>query len=123
MLKNGSEGSIALPFSNNTTIPSETELHAYRWSINVNRDDILHWFNTFYVVPSSTGTITTFLWLEQYHSSQWATFEEFTKWQTSCSLDASLTLCTCPIGLKQYTWKHSGGPSIMFNMCQVMDKT
>ena len=51
MLKDESEGSISLPFSNNTAIPSDTELHAYQWSINVNRDDILHWFNTFYVVP------------------------------------------------------------------------
>ena len=77
MLKDWSEGSISLPFSNNTTISSDTELQAYQWSINVNRGDILRWFHTVYVVPSSTATITTSRWLEQYHSSQWAIFEEF----------------------------------------------
>ena len=59
MLKDWSEGSISLPFSNTTTISSDTELQAYQWSINVNRGDTLHWFNTFYVVPSPTATITT----------------------------------------------------------------
>ena len=100
------------------TISFDTELKAYQWSINVNRGDIFHWFNTFYVVPSSTATITTSRWLEQYHSSRWATFEEFTKWQTSCWLVSLLTLCTCPIGLKQYTCKHSVGLGIMY---QVID--
>ena len=87
------------------------------------RRDILHWFNTFYVVPSSTAIITTSRWLEQYHSSQWATFEEFTKWQTSCWLVSPLTSFTYPIGRKQYTCKHSVGLDIMFNMYQVMEKT
>ena len=84
MLKDWSEGSISLPFSNNITISSDTELQAYQWSINVNRGDILHWFNTFYVVLLSTSTITTSCWLEQYHARQWATSEEFTKSQISC---------------------------------------
>ena len=55
MLKHWSKGNISLPFSNNTRIASDTELQAYQWSISVNRGDILHWFNTFYVVPSSTA--------------------------------------------------------------------
>ena len=42
MLKDWPEGSISLPFSNNTTISSDTELQAYQWSINVNRGDTLH---------------------------------------------------------------------------------
>ena len=69
MLKNLSEGSISVLFSNNTTISSDTELQVYQWSINVNRGDILHWFNTFYVILSSTATITTSCWLKQYHLS------------------------------------------------------
>ena len=122
MLKDWSEGSISLPSSNNTTISSDTELQAYQWSINVNRGDTLHWFNTFYAVPSSTSTITS-RWLEQYHSNQWATFEEFTKWQASCWLVSPLTSCTCPLGLKQYTCKHSVVLGIIFNTYQVMGKT
>ena len=121
--KDWPEESSSLPFSNNTTISFDTELPTYQWSINVNRGDIFHWFNTFYVVPSSTATITTARWLEQYHSSQWARVEEFTKWQTSCWLISPLTLCTCPIGLKQYTCKHLVGLDIIFNMHKVMDKT
>ena len=123
MLKDWSEGSILLPFSNNTTISSDTELQAYQWSTNVNRGHILDWFNTFYVVPSSTATITTSRWLEQYHLSQWATFEEFTKWQTSCWLVSPFTSCTCLIGLKQCTCNYSVELGIIFNMYLVMDKT
>ena len=77
----------------------------------------------FYVVLSSTATVTTPRWLEQYYSSQWATFEEFTKWQTSCWLVSPLTSCARPIDVKHYTCKHSVGLSIIFNMYQAMVKT
>ena len=40
MLKDWSEESISLPFSNNTTKSSDTELQAYQWPIHVNRGDI-----------------------------------------------------------------------------------
>ena len=123
MLSDWSEGSISIPFSNHTTTSSDTELQAYQWSINVNYGDILHWFNTSYVVPSSTAIITTSRWLSQHHSNQWAPFEEFTKWQTSSWLVSPLTLYTCPIGRKQYTCKYSIELGIIFNMYQVMGKT
>ncbi|CAF5133063.1 unnamed protein product, partial [Rotaria sp. Silwood1] len=123
MLMDWSEAAISLPFALYTNISTDIELYAYQWSLKVNRDNILHWFNTFYVVPSSTATITTSRWLELYQSGQWGSFEEFTAWQKSCWLVSPLTSCTCPIGLKQYTCKHSVGLAIMFNMYQVTDKT
>ncbi len=78
MLKDWSEKSITSPFSNNTNITFDIELQAYQWSINIDHNQILHWFNTFYVVPSSASTTTTSQWLEQYQSANWQSFEEFT---------------------------------------------
>ncbi|CAF4506684.1 unnamed protein product [Rotaria sp. Silwood2] len=42
MLKNWSDKADSSPFSNNTTISSDTELQAYQWSLTVNQSDILH---------------------------------------------------------------------------------
>ncbi|CAF1257398.1 unnamed protein product, partial [Didymodactylos carnosus] len=123
MLTDWSEASISSPFATATSISPDTELHAYKWSVSINRSDILHWFNTFYFVPSSTATITTSVWLDLYRSGQWASFDDFVAWQTSCWLVSPLTSCTCPIGLKQYTCKHSVGLGIVFSMYQVTDKT
>ncbi|CAF1614919.1 unnamed protein product, partial [Didymodactylos carnosus] len=99
MLTDWSEASISSPFAAATSISPDTELHAYKWSVSINRSDILHWFNTFYVVPSSTATITSSVWLDLYPSGQWASFDDFAPWQTSCWLVSPLTSCTCPIGL------------------------
>ncbi|CAF1597895.1 unnamed protein product, partial [Didymodactylos carnosus] len=53
MLTDWSEASISSPFAAATSISPDTELYAYKWSVSINRSDIFHWFNTFYVVPSS----------------------------------------------------------------------
>ncbi|CAF1543234.1 unnamed protein product [Didymodactylos carnosus] len=53
MLTDWSEASISSPFAAATSISPDTELYAYKWSVSINRFDIFHWFNTFYVVPSS----------------------------------------------------------------------
>ncbi|CAF4456779.1 unnamed protein product, partial [Didymodactylos carnosus] len=83
MLTDWSEASISSPFAAVTSISPDTELHAYKWSVRINRSDILHWFNTFYVVPSSTPTITMTVWLDLYRSGQCALFDDFVAWQTS----------------------------------------
>ncbi|CAF2749972.1 unnamed protein product [Rotaria sp. Silwood2] len=81
MLKDWSEGSITSPFANNTFISLDTELQAYQWSLTINRSQILNWFNTYYIVPSSSATLATSNWLEQYQLGQWQSFEEFVVWQ------------------------------------------
>ncbi|CAF1169883.1 unnamed protein product [Didymodactylos carnosus] len=52
------------------SIPAATELNVYKWTLNINRTDIFHWFNSFYTVPSSTATITPPVWLDVYQSGQ-----------------------------------------------------
>ncbi|CAF4650268.1 unnamed protein product, partial [Didymodactylos carnosus] len=41
----------------------------------------------------------------------------------SCWLVAPLQSCSCPVGMKQYSCKHSVGLAILFNLHQVRDKT
>ncbi|CAF3099369.1 unnamed protein product, partial [Rotaria sp. Silwood2] len=46
-------------------------------------------------------------WLNAYYYRQWLTFNEFLEWQQSC---------TCPVGTKTYSCKHSVGLGILFNL-------
>ncbi len=84
-----------------------------------------HWYSNFYVyvVPSSNARISSSSWLDIYISRRWLTFNDFLVWQQSCWLVVPLQSCTCPIGLKVYSCKHSAGLAIPFNLFQVNDKT
>ncbi|CAF3298624.1 unnamed protein product [Rotaria sp. Silwood2] len=53
-------------------------------------------------------------WLNAYYYRQWLTFNEFLEWQQSC---------TCPVGTKTYSCKHSVGLGILFNLYEVSEKT
>ncbi|CAF0820996.1 unnamed protein product [Didymodactylos carnosus] len=55
--------------------------------------------------------------------SQISSFNDFLVWQQSCWLVAPLQSCSCPVGMKQYSCKHSVGLAILFNLYQVSDKT
>ncbi|CAF1484455.1 unnamed protein product [Adineta ricciae] len=55
MLEDWSKDSDINPFAVQTPISSENELAAYEWSMDINRSRIHHWYNNFYVVPSSSG--------------------------------------------------------------------
>jgi hypothetical protein len=67
--------------------------------------------------------MTTSAWLDIYQSSQWASFDDYAAWKSSCWLVSPLTFCTCPIGLKEYRCEHSVGLAILFNMYQIADKS
>ena len=53
------EASESLSFVTATSISLDTELNVYKWSLTINQSEILHWFNMFYVAPSSTTMINT----------------------------------------------------------------
>ncbi|CAF1586594.1 unnamed protein product [Didymodactylos carnosus] len=111
------------PFSVSTSITPDCELAGYKWSTTIDRNSILYWYDDFYVVPSSNAHKTPSTWLDLYRSRQWLTFNDFLIWQQSCWLVAPLKSCSCPIGMKQYSCKHSVGLAILFNLYQVSDKT
>ena len=67
--------------------------------------------------------MSTSVWLNLYRSGQWTSFEEFVLWQKSCWLVSPLISCTCPIGLKEYTCKHSVGLAIIQGIYDVTDQT
>ena len=51
MLSDWSQASLTTPFATVTDITFEMELHAYKWSINVNQHDIIYFIDNFYIVP------------------------------------------------------------------------
>ena len=70
MLSDWSQAILTTPFATVTDITSEMELHAYKWSINVNQHDIIYFIDDFYIVPSSKCIILTSMWLYLYKSGQ-----------------------------------------------------
>jgi hypothetical protein len=123
MLADWSKHSEINPFCTSTPITPFCELAAYKWAMDIDRGSIHHWYNNFYVVPSSNAQMSSSAWLNIYISRQWLTFDDFLVWQRSCWLVAPLESCTCPVGLKIYSCKHSVGLAIVFNLYQVSEKT
>ncbi|CAF0887163.1 unnamed protein product [Rotaria sp. Silwood1] len=74
-------------------------------------------------VASSNAQMSSSTWLDVYISRRWLIFNDFLVWQESCWLVVPLESCTCPVGLKDYSCKHSVGLGILFNLYQVNDKT
>ncbi|CAF4616030.1 unnamed protein product [Didymodactylos carnosus] len=111
------------PFSVCASIIPDCELAGYKWATIIDRNSILYWHGDFYVVQSLNARITPSVWLDIYRSRQWLTFNDFLVWQQSCCLVAPLQSCSCPVGMKQYSCKHSVGLAILFNLYQVSDKT
>ena len=58
---------------------TDLELTALKWSKNIDKINILHWFDNWYVVPSSSSSITPAIWLQIYQSQQWPSFDNFVK--------------------------------------------
>ena len=71
----------------------------------------------------SVAQMSSSAWLDIYISRHWLSFNDFLVWQRSCWIVVPLQACTCPVGLKIYTCKHSVGLGIVFNLYQVNDKT
>ena len=122
MLEEWSKHSEKGPFAVCTSITSSTEIDAYRWIKDIDHSPIYHWYDNFYVVPSSNTQISPSTWLNTYISCNWDTFDDFLVWQQSCWLVVPLESCTCPVGLKCYSCKHSVGLGILFNLYQINDK-
>ncbi|CAF1580444.1 unnamed protein product, partial [Didymodactylos carnosus] len=66
---------------------------AFKWSNDTDKNNILHWFDTWYIVPSSNAIITQVVWLQMYQLQQWKSFDEFVMSQTSCWLVPPLNSC------------------------------
>ena len=102
---------------------SDCELTAFKWATSIGHNDIYHWYDNYYVVPSSNNQIAPSTWLNIYLARSWLTFDDFLIWLQSCWIVVPLESCTCPIGLKMYACKHSVGLAIKFNLYQVSDQT
>ena len=75
------------------------------------------------MVPSSNNQIEPSAWLSIYLARHWPTFDIFLIWLQSRWIVTPLESCTCPVGLKQYSCKHSVGLAIKFNLYQGSDQT
>ncbi|CAF4502898.1 unnamed protein product, partial [Rotaria magnacalcarata] len=119
---------LNMPLTNNgceskPSISTDLELLAFKWSNNIDKLRILHWFDSWYIIPSSNSFITPAVWLQMYQLQQWISFDEFVAWLKSCWLVCPLNSCTCPSGLKYYIYKHSIGLSMLLNKYEVNGKT
>ncbi|CAF1644174.1 unnamed protein product, partial [Didymodactylos carnosus] len=108
MLDDWSKHCDTNPFSVCASIIPDCELAGYKWATMIDL------YNDFYVVSSSNAYITPWAWSDIYRSRQWLTFNDFLVWQQSCWLVAPLQSCSCPVGMKQYSCKHSVGLAILF---------
>ena len=95
----------------------------YKWAAAIDHNDIHHWCDNFCVVLSSNNKIASSAWLNIYLARQWLTIDDFLVWLHSCWIVAPLESCTCPVGMKVYSCKHSVGLAIKFNLFQVSDQT
>ena len=86
MLEEWSKHSEKSPFAVCTSITSSTEIDLYRWIKVIDHSVIYHWYNNFYVVPSSNTQISSPSWLDTSISCNWDTFDDFLVWQQSCWL-------------------------------------
>ncbi|CAF4399431.1 unnamed protein product [Rotaria sp. Silwood2] len=123
MLNDWSTASSSNVFVSKPSISSDLELCAFKWSNNIDKLAVLHWFDSWYIVPSSNSLITPAVWLQMYQLQRWSSFDGLVIWLKSCRLVSPLFSCTCPTGLKYYVCKHSVGLAMMLNQYEVNDKT
>ncbi|CAF1448070.1 unnamed protein product, partial [Didymodactylos carnosus] len=123
MLNDWSTATLSQGFTIKTSISSTLEVAAFKWSNDIDKNNILHWFDTWYIVPSSNAIITPVVWLQMYQLQQWKSFDEFVMWQKSCWSVSPLNSCTCPSSRKLYSCKHSVGLAILFKIYEIRDKT
>ncbi|CAM4984960.1 unnamed protein product [Rotaria socialis] len=123
MLHDWSTASLSNIFVSKPSISTDLELLAFKWSNNIDKLRILHWFDSWYIIPSSNSFITPAVWLQMYQLQQWISFDEFVAWLKSCWLVCPLNSCTCPSGLKYYICKHSIGLAMLLNKYEVNGKT
>jgi hypothetical protein len=68
-------------FSVCASITHDCELVAYHWAMDIDHNSTHHWYDNFYVVPSSNAKMTTSAWLNIYLSRESLTFDDFWVWQ------------------------------------------
>ena len=123
MLNDWSKASLLNGFKIKPSISIDIELSLFKWSNNVNKIDILRWFDCWYIVPSYTSSITPAIWLHSYQNQEWTSFDQFVIWLKSCYIVSPLNSCTCPMGMKHYISKHSLGLAIMFQIYDIKEKS
>ena len=123
MLHDWSTSSLSNGFATKPSISTSLELDSLKWSNTIDRINILHWFDTWYIVPSSHSLMTPIVWLQLYQQQRWTSFDEFIIWLKSCWLVSPLNSCTCPNGMKLYLCKHSVGLAMLLKMYEIKDKT
>jgi len=123
MLNDWSNNALLNGFKAKPTISTDLELISLKWSNDINKLNILHWFDKWYIVPTSQSFITPAIWLQIYQIQPWKSFDEYVIWLKSCYIVAPMNSCTCPNGMKHYICKHSVGLAMLLNVYQMADKT
>ena len=89
---------------------------------HLNKSSILHWYGYSYIIPSTSNKdYTSSLWLQEYATFPWKTFDDFSKWLYAGRLVTLPMMCSCQINLKTYVCKHAVGASIYFGLYIISD--
>ena len=111
MLYDWSMASSSNTFVSKPSISSHLEWCAFKWSNNIDKQPIIHWFHSWYIVPSS---ITAAVCLHMSQLQQWTSFANFVIWLRCCWL-------VCPSALKYDICKHWIGLPMILNQYIIKD--
>ena len=84
MLHDWSATSLLHDFKIKPSVSTDLELTSLKWCNSIEGINILYWFDTWHIVPSSDSLITPAVWLQIYQMQQWTSFDEFIKWLRLC---------------------------------------
>ena len=80
MLHDWSTTSLLHDFKIKPSVSTDVELTtSLKWCNSIEEINILYWFDTWYIVPSSDSLIPPPVWLQIYQMQQWTSFDEFVK--------------------------------------------
>jgi len=122
MLRDWSRKTIEDEFQTYPKVSVETEKQAWKWLKDFNKSSILHWYGYSYIIPSTSNKdYTSSLWLHEYATFPWKTFDDFSKWLYAGRLVTLPMMCSCQVNLKTYVCKHAVGVSMHFGLYIISD--
>ncbi|CAF1149539.1 unnamed protein product [Didymodactylos carnosus] len=123
--KNATDGS-----AHTINFEADLESKAHQWSQKIDQSQIIRLSNTGYVIPTTNLTMNTNVWLQQYYTMSWNSYDEYISWFNSehlvhFSLITAPWYCTCRFGQKEYSCVHTIGLMIIWGfktIPQIIDR-
>ncbi len=122
MLQDRSIKAIQDDFQTFPKVIVQQEKEAWKWLKDLDKKSMLHWYGHTYIVPSTRNPDhNSSLWLKQYATFSWQSFDDFSRWLFAGRLVTLPMMCSCRNNLKTYVCKHALGISIHFGLYVISD--